>query len=243
LHIRHQVCAGVAAALIAIAGVGAAQPTAVLAPISLICAPGKITWLLGAGPPRTPVLVWWQGRVVSGGSISPAGLWALPLTVGKERPGIYAVEVRARGERAILGAFQCAVGVVAPTAAPAQVAPTAPIAPTQAIISVTQPTGECATNAPAPVEGAQAWVTDPAPTRNTDEIACVRLIVNGQLVPRAPVAITVHYRTTKSDYAGTTQDDGVAPITFDISHATIGYTVVIDASVGGQSAQTSFTTQ
>ena len=42
---------------------------------------------------------------------------------------MYVVEVRAWGERAILGAFQCAVGVVAPTARPAPIATQVPIAP------------------------------------------------------------------------------------------------------------------
>jgi hypothetical protein len=302
-------------AIVLIARGAAAAPQ----PLSLECEPGQITWLSGAASPRTPLLIWWQGRAVGGGSIDSAGHWALPLNVGKERPGIYAVEVRSRGENALIGAFRCAVGVAAgattpapiqlvPTAAivpatptqppintgsedvyncddfttwqeayavfqasppgdpnkldtdfdgipcedlpgaPTQLAPTemATIAPTptpQTIVSVPLPTGACAINAPAAVEGAQAWVTYPAPTENTNEIVCVRLIVNGQVVSGAPATITVHYKTTDTEYTGTTGDDGVAQIVFDISRATSGFTVVVDASVGGQTAQTSFTTQ
>jgi hypothetical protein len=90
----------------------AAQP-----PQAITCATGQITWLAGIGPARAPLLIHWDGRPVGGGSIDRAGHWALPLMVGQERPGVYTVEVRVRGDHRLVGAFQCAVGVAAPTAA------------------------------------------------------------------------------------------------------------------------------
>lgn len=93
-------------------------------PQAITCATGKITWLSGSGPARTPFLITWRGRAVGGGSVNAAGHWAIPLSVGQERPGLYLVEVRSRNDRALIGAFQCTVGVVlAPSAAPAPAQP------------------------------------------------------------------------------------------------------------------------
>jgi len=111
LHLRQ--CA--AAVLLFI---GTAAPISATAPVQLVCATGQITWLKGTGVPRMPLLIWWRGRPVGGGSGDRAGHWALPLSVGNERPGIYAVEVWARGERTLVGAFECTVGGVPPVAQP-----------------------------------------------------------------------------------------------------------------------------
>lgn len=91
---------------------------------SLACEPGLTTWLSGTSPAHTPVLIYWDGRAVGGGSSDGSGHWALPLTVGHERPGSHMVEVRARSNRAIIGAFQCEVGGNLPTPAPFIAQPT-----------------------------------------------------------------------------------------------------------------------
>ncbi|WP_026370031.1 hypothetical protein [Kallotenue papyrolyticum] len=105
-------------------------------------------------------------------------------------------------------------------------------------------TGSCATNAPAPSEGAAAWVTNPTPPQNSDQTVCARLITGGQ--PRAGVRVTidVQYKSTTSTYSGVTNDQGVASITFGIGRATVGYTVdVVVRFDTGQTARTSFTPQ
>ena len=62
-------------------------------------------------------------------------------------------------------------------------------------------------------------------------------------VPNAPVSLTAHYRTTDSTYTGSTDAAGNASITFGIGRPTIGYTVVVDVTVGTAACQTSFTPQ
>jgi len=92
-------------------------------PQAIACGIGQITWLSGTGPARTPLLLFWHGRPVGGGSVNPAGFWKIPLQVGQERPGRYLVEVRARGANTLISAFECAVGVTVPTALPATPTP------------------------------------------------------------------------------------------------------------------------
>ena len=110
------------------------------------------------------------------------------------------------------------------------------------------PQGVCAQGAPAPAEGAQAWMTVANPARRSDTTLCVRLIVNGQAVAGASVSGTAHYKTTETDLGpATTGADGVAQITFNIGGASSGFTVRVGATAtsGGQTytAQTSFTPQ
>lgn len=118
------------------------------APQAITCATGRVTWLSGSGTPRMPLLIHFAGRPVGGGSVNRAGHWSLPLMVGQERPGLYLVEVRSRNDRALIGAFQCTVGVVlAPSAAPAQ--PTSTPAPaTPEIVSVAPQGLDCPASYP-----------------------------------------------------------------------------------------------
>src|SRR5215207_11416108 len=124
----------------------------------LACEPGLTTWLAGTSAAHTPVLLYWDGRAVGGGSSDAAGRWSLPLRVGNERSGMHMVEVRSRGNRALVGAFQCAVGGSLPTPAPVIALPT--LVPTE------QPTLEpSATSEPEPT-----MLTDftPEPTEAVD---------------------------------------------------------------------------
>lgn len=104
--------------------------------------------------------------------------------------------------------------------------------------------GDCMTNAPAPVEGAQAWVTNEAPAQNSDETVCARLIVDGVPQNNIAVHLTVHYKSKDSLYDGVTASQGTAALMFGISRASVGFTVVIDVEFAtGQRASTSFTPQ
>jgi hypothetical protein len=53
--------------------------------------------------------------------------------------------------------------------------------------------------------------------------------------------LTKHYKTTTSTDSGTTDGGGNATIDFNISGATAGYTVVVNASVGATNCRTSYT--
>lgn len=115
--------------------------------------------------------------------------------------------------------------------------------PTPTTRPIPPPDGVCATNAPTPAEGAQAWMTVTNPARFSDTTLCVRLIVDGQVVSGATASGIAHYKTTNTALGpATTGADGVAQMTFSIGGASAGYTVVVDATVGGTyHAQTSFT--
>jgi hypothetical protein len=60
-------------------------------------------------------------------------------------------------------------------------------------------------------------------------------------VPNTPASVTAHYKTTTSTFGGGTDSGGTATITFNIGSPTAGFTVVVNASVGGASCSTSFT--
>jgi hypothetical protein len=108
------------------------------------------------------------------------------------------------------------------------------------------PSGSCATGAPDPAEGVQAWVTNPAPAQNSIETLCVRLITGDEPVSGATATGVAHYKSKDTSLGlALTGSDAVAQIDFDISRATIGYTVFIDVTVGGQTVRhtTSFTPQ
>jgi len=76
---------------------------------SLTCVPGAATLITGQGPPRAALLLSFEQRVVGGGSVETSGLFAIPLVVGKERPGNYRVEVRIRGTTQVLRELTCTV--------------------------------------------------------------------------------------------------------------------------------------
>lgn len=124
MHAAFALLLGIGLALTTLVTLAAPPP-----PAPAACATGKILWFAGSGTPRMPLLLTFAHRPVGGGSVDASGHWALPLQIGHERPGIYTIEVRSRNDRALIAAFQCAVGIVLPTPAPTQ-APIAP-APTQ----------------------------------------------------------------------------------------------------------------
>lgn len=113
---------------------------------------------------------------------------------------------------------------------------------------VPTPDGACAQNAPAPAEGAQAWMTVTNPATRSDTTLCVRLLRNGQVIAGAQASGVAYYKSTNTALGpATTGPDGVAAMTFSIGGASPGFTVRVDATVvyAGQTytASTSFTPQ
>ena len=59
----------------------------------------------------------------------------------------------------------------------------------------------------------------------------------------APIGVMLHYRTTTSSHAGTTDGSGSGSVTFGIGRPTIGYTVRVNITAGQASCATAFTPQ
>lgn len=60
--------------------------------------------------------------------------------------------------------------------------------------------------------------------------------------PTPPTQLSLlNYRTTTSTFSGTTTASGSASIPFNISDATVGYTVAVNVSVSGATCSSSFT--
>ena len=79
-------------------------------------------------------------------------------------------------------------------------------------------------------------LSNDSPPQYYEEIAT---ITSNQ--PNASVTLTKHYKTVTSYDTGMTDGNGNATIDFNISGATLGYTVVVNASVGAASCSTNFT--
>jgi hypothetical protein len=84
------------------------------------CIPGQPVEITGTGTPRAGFLLYFDDRVVSGGSVTANGTFAIRLIVGNERPGAYTITVRERGTSRVLQELNCAVPATTPTAAPMQ---------------------------------------------------------------------------------------------------------------------------
>jgi hypothetical protein len=131
----------------------------------------------------------------------------------------------------------------------AQASPPAPT-PVAGLPGIPQPHGNCTANAPAPAEGAQAWMTVPKPaTVGQFDSICARMISSGKVVPHAEVRATINFFESTQRYGpAQTGDDGVAEIGFKIGdehqsrrHQTILVNVTI-VTPDGQTyrTQTSF---
>lgn len=89
-------------------------------------------------------------------------------------------------------------------------------------------------------------MTITSPARFSMTTLCVRLILNGQIVPGATISGVAHYKTTDTSLGpAITGADGVGHHTFSIGGASAGYTVIVDAQAVYNgvtyTAQTSFT--
>jgi hypothetical protein len=85
---------------------------------NLTCTRGEPIVITGEGPPRAALLLFFGQRAVGGGSVSPAGHYAIPLVVGRERAGTYTVTVRVRGTTQVLRELTCAVPATPPPPPP-----------------------------------------------------------------------------------------------------------------------------
>jgi hypothetical protein len=85
---------------------------------TLTCYPGQPLVLTGDGPPRTPFLVYFGQRIVSGGSVTSSGRFATTLMIGREHAGVYQIAIRVRGTSEVLLETSCAVPDVTPTFVP-----------------------------------------------------------------------------------------------------------------------------
>jgi hypothetical protein len=108
-----------------------------------------------------------------------------------------------------------------------------------ALQGIPAPSGNCAANAPPPVEGAQAWMTNMQPTDpNQFNSVCARLIVNSQVVPGATVRARAYRPGSDEEYGPATTDaNGVAEIGFPIGGTPSGAIVYMEvtlAAPGGQ---------
>lgn len=80
-----------------------------------VCAPGTTVDISGQGPAKAGFLVYFDDRVVSGGTVRRDGRFDISLVVGNEGEGSYPVEVRVRGTRTVLAEFTCRVPATTPT--------------------------------------------------------------------------------------------------------------------------------
>jgi hypothetical protein len=108
-----------------------------------------------------------------------------------------------------------------------------------ALQGIPAPTGNCAVNAPPPVEGAQAWMTNIQPTDpNQFNSVCSRLIVNSQVVPGAAVRARAYRPGQDEEYGPATTDaNGVAEIGFPIGGTTNRSIVYMEVSLKAPNGQ------
>jgi hypothetical protein len=137
-------------------------------PVPIACPNGQTVFLKGPAPPSQALLVTLGERAVGGGVADRNGFYRIPLRAN-ERPGVYPVEVRLRGSRAVVARFTCFVDVPLdsvpetptlpaatqvtrvplPTSTAAPVITPVPVAPTPTAMRLTTPVPE-QTVAPSP---------------------------------------------------------------------------------------------
>lgn len=92
--------------------------------VALSCAPGQVVMISGQGAPqRAALLLLFGGRTVGGGLSDASGSFAIPVTVGQERPGSYEIRVETREARALIAERTCIVPGANVTPAPGGTAP------------------------------------------------------------------------------------------------------------------------
>jgi hypothetical protein len=155
---------GAAVALLALLVLSALRPAQ--AARTLDCRPGARYSIEGVGPPRTALLLLFDGEAVGGALSGPDGAYRIPLVVGDERPGAYPLEVVRRDSRALVAALTCVVP-----------APNSPAAPRPAATSA-----PAATNAPPPTAAA------PSSTRATASATATRTPTGSPTATLAPGA-------------------------------------------------------
>ncbi|MBC8077324.1 MAG: hypothetical protein H7Y32_14705 [Chloroflexales bacterium] len=105
---------------------------------TLDCRPGARHSIEGIGPPRTALLLLFDGVAIGGGTTGADGAYRIPLVVGDERPGVYPVDVVRRDNRAVIDSATCVVPSPNAPASPRAVVTNAP-APTTALPPTASP--------------------------------------------------------------------------------------------------------
>lgn len=143
---------------------------------SLACPNGQTIFLEGTAPPGEALLIALNDRIVGGGFSDRNGVYRLPLRL-RERPGVYAVEVRLRTSRTVVGRFTCFVDVpldaslLTPSPEPVATRPAPTAAPT--VTTVGSPTATAtlpivrSPNTPTPLPTATSVIIAPTPTFTT----------------------------------------------------------------------------
>jgi hypothetical protein len=103
----------------------------------------------------------------------------------------------------------------------------------QGLPGIPEPNGVCSQNETPSAEGAQAWVTEPAPNApGTDNTICARLILNGAVVSGAQVTADAQYPDRLRSFGpATTGADGVAALPFNIKIAKNKFVVEINVTI------------
>lgn len=141
-------------------------------------------------------------------------LFGLPLTYPKTETNRNGDTVRTqwfeRGRFEDHGSKGVLLGLLGREAGAAPTPPTNPAPPTANL-------GDCAPNAPAVAEGAQAWMATPTVQRRGKALLCVRLTLSGQPVAGATALSNVLYSTGPQPLSPVpTQSNGVAQVSFDV---------------------------
>jgi hypothetical protein len=119
--------------------------------------------------------------------------------------------------------------------------------PTTTVAPINVPAANCLPQITTNQTLVQACVSNPTPSKNSNQTVYGRLIVNGQVIKNVPMYTTWYYKTTTPTCEGNSGSSGVASCTRNIGGASSGYEVDIDVrfSYNGLSyyGSTSFTTK
>ncbi len=89
---------------------------------TILCVPGATVAIRGQAEPGLALLAYFADRPVGGALVRPDGSYYILLSIGEERPGLYAVNIRRRDSRTLVRELACEIPAATPT-------PTLPIVP------------------------------------------------------------------------------------------------------------------
>lgn len=84
----------------------------------MLCQPGSDVIIEGLARPNTALLLFFNERPVGGTLSQMNGRYLAPMRIGRERPGLYLVEVRERDGLTLVRQLACAVPGSTPTPTP-----------------------------------------------------------------------------------------------------------------------------
>lgn len=219
-------------------------------------------WLTSPGPQSRQFALEREVKADSNGSIQSANVTFKPSKYIGDAPdfeieGVWAISAQGKtsGRKAV-AYFRVSRTSTSTTTTPATTATTAPAATATPIPaatgtpvasgSVPAPTGACATNAPDPAAGFQAWLTNTNPNVDDSIRLCMRLIYNNQIVTDATGEGLVNLPDKEwlgPEKPNTT--DGIVSLKFRVTNDNDNQAVAVDAQMtaSGQVYQTRITFQ